>query len=1669
MADEDSIDLKVNIQPEVKQTKFDQAISSAQANVSALKNAGAFTGKDSGKLTQINTLINALKEFSNISNPNRNQLLSFQSNFTQLSKIISSVALQASGASKELNALGKALQDATDTMKNDQSDLDAVKKKGRFDYENKNFTLYKSTANAELEDSKIFTQTKSGNVGRQIKSFDTLLNYIQTDEQGNPKYNADGSVNFKDQESEDHFAKPSAVQKYFKNLYNETQEQEKLFIEINNKLVKDAEQVNIAKQNLEQGQKSTENKNSVGSQIYTNQQLLSSDVTTQVSKQNSAIQDAKNQKEELAKSTQNLNGKLRTEQGLLGRAFKAFTFYAVAMRAIKEAVREAVSTITELDKSLTEQAMVTGMTRDQAYENLKAYQDLAFQLGATTKEVAESVSEFLKQGKSMSDSMKLTEAAVSASKVSGVSASDSIEYLTTALNGFNLSADQAMEVSDKFAAIAAASASDYDEIAVALSKVASQANLAGMSIDYTTSLLTKALETTREAPESIGTALKTIIARMRELTDYGKTLDDSTDLNTVQQQLAYVGISLTNANGELRSTQDVLDELGKKWDTLNGNQQAALANALAGTRQQSRLIAMMSNYQRVIELEQISERSAGATSAQASVYLEGMTAATNNIRVAWEELITTITNSQSIINVVNTLATGLTNLGTFLSTGFGQFTMWTGLVVIVGEYLAKRRLEFQYQKDSLELQEKERIAQLQTNQAILDGQVNEAKTTSLKKQNILAEKKKTLVAAQTNLEATKALITEAKIAALKKNPTADIATDPNILSAIKDRASALDDVAKAQGEVNIAQTEANQASDAYISAQTKAKTSQEALNLALAQQNTLISLLLPVQVAINTAKGVYAAIMGVINLAQTIHNKGLKTYIVEKWNAVFATTAHTAAATVDTVAISAQTAATNANTAATVANNAAQAANPTGLIITGIIVGLAALAAAAYGIYKWFSSWQTPVEKAADSINDLSDKIYTLTSKANDIKTTIDTVTDLDNKLIKTAADGESMSDALSAAADKLTDDEKDVYNNLVGDQQKIDYLQKIYNKDLDEANDYRQQQLETARSLSADDLHTLLTDTTSTENLKAQSAFYAMNNQSLYNEIDALKKVNKLTDDQAISLEGITQTILENLSATDAYNLANQGGVDELTDTLSNLQKIITTDVNGDTVAATVSEILDSDDYGLEAKVKAFQEIEAALSGNELEAFNTAFQEYDIFSKMDDSVLKFIEDTGMSVDNLNSMYATWEKLQAAGVNITQQQFEDKFPQFLEELADENGDIQSAIMDSYGEFLDQFDSDNEQFIDAYNILVNSIGDTIGTGILNMGQNMEDFENQIQSFYEKASSWSTMSESERAKFISNNGDLFSSAGGDDLLQAFESGNYSAIESALENNEALQDLRKQRLADIDEEIKIEEAKRGDARNEAYIAELKDFRDMLSDEEDLYSASLKTRLEQQNDQLSTYKDYLSSEEEQLKSSLETRKDAYNDYFDAINKEADAEDYEEKAQLLQSNLVKLGSSTNAASLQQTAELQGQLEDLEKERQDTLRKDAQQAVLDGIDDSISAIDTKFSDVIDNQQKMLQLMQQELSASSASTLSSMITSQVGGGATALQLQDYLSTLENQFGSLLPNVDWSNIKFGEDSNNNLVLNVNGQEINLGSSDQQTIYAAIMRALTEVGLK
>jgi TP901 family phage tail tape measure protein len=408
--------------------------------------------------------------------------------------------------------------------------------------------------------------------------------------------------------------------------------------------------------------------------------------------------------------------------------------YNLVVKGVKKALSEAIQTVKELDKYLTEQAMVTGKTRKETYDLIGSYQDLAMQCGATTKEIAQVATEYMKQGKSTADALVLTEAAVKAAKVAGVSVGDSVNYLTTALNGFQLAAEDAMKVSDKFAAVAASSATDYDELAIALSKVASQANLAGMSIDYTTALLTKGLETTREAPETMGTALKTIIARMRELGDYGETLDDGMDINNVESQLKYVGIALRDSNGELRSTEDVLDELGQKWDTLDKNQQAAVAKALAGTRQQARLIAMMEDYERVTELQEISQRSAGATAAQAAVYMEGMEGALNRVQVAWEKVVMTFTDSEVIIGVIDGISKFLDYIGEMLESPVFTSGVVAMILMTVTKTVGMKLQEQHIAREIAKLENDQNIKNSKAQEIAIQNEIENIKTKKLEYQ-----------------------------------------------------------------------------------------------------------------------------------------------------------------------------------------------------------------------------------------------------------------------------------------------------------------------------------------------------------------------------------------------------------------------------------------------------------------------------------------------------------------------------------------------------------------------------------------------------------------------------------------------------------------------------------------------------------------------------------------------------------------------------------------------------------------------------------------------------------------------------------------------------------------------------------------------------------------------
>ena len=168
-------------------------------------------------------------------------------------------------------------------------------------------------------------------------------------------------------------------------------------------------------------------------------------------------------------------------------------------------------------------------------------------------------------------------------------------------------------------------------------------------------------ETTRESATNIGTALKTIIARFQELSDSTETLEDGVDANKVETALATASVALRDATGQFRDFDDVILELSSKWDGLDRNTQRYIATIAAGSRQQSRFLALVDGYSRNVELVEMAQNSAGAAAAQFNTQISGLQSSINRFQAAWEGLYTSNTSISGFISWLITSAADLVN------------------------------------------------------------------------------------------------------------------------------------------------------------------------------------------------------------------------------------------------------------------------------------------------------------------------------------------------------------------------------------------------------------------------------------------------------------------------------------------------------------------------------------------------------------------------------------------------------------------------------------------------------------------------------------------------------------------------------------------------------------------------------------------------------------------------------------------------------------------------------------------------------------------------------------------------------------------------------------------------------------------------------------------------
>ena len=278
------------------------------------------------------------------------------------------------------------------------------------------------------------------------------------------------------------------------------------------------------------------------------------------------------------------NEAIATEQSLnqqvknLQSQINSFFGIDQVLRKVIDLGRQAFQTVKDLDAAMTETAVVTDFSVGDMWNMLPTYTEQANQLGSTIQDVYEAATLYYQQGLNTSQAMALANETLKMARIGGIDAAEATNMMTAALRGFNMQINEtsAKRINDVYSELAAITASDTQEIGSAMERTASIASSANMEFETTSAFLAQMIETTREAPENLGTAMKTIVARFQEMKQDPTKLVDSEgvamDVNKVDKALKTIGVSLTNTKGEFRDLDDVFLDISAKWDTLTQGQ-----------------------------------------------------------------------------------------------------------------------------------------------------------------------------------------------------------------------------------------------------------------------------------------------------------------------------------------------------------------------------------------------------------------------------------------------------------------------------------------------------------------------------------------------------------------------------------------------------------------------------------------------------------------------------------------------------------------------------------------------------------------------------------------------------------------------------------------------------------------------------------------------------------------------------------------------------------------------------------------------------------------------------------------------------------------------------------------------------------------------------------------
>jgi len=331
-----------------------------------------------------------------------------------------------------------------------------------------------------------------------------------------------------------------------------------------------------------------------------------------------------------------------------------------AMQSVMSLIRDQVKFLIDLESAMA-RIKIVGKGTEEEFTNLKnSLVALSFAYGTASSKALDAAVIFAQQGKSVSETIALTQQAMLASIVLGKDIKTVTEDMTAAMNSYGISSRNSLSIIDKWIGVEKEFAVTSRDLADATKVTGATAKQVGVTIDELLGDVTAVIEVTRKSGSEAARGLQFIYARL--LTSAKPLIQSLTGIKFYLDSNNEATNSLT---GTLRSATDILDDLSTKWSSLTNEQQLQIAASVGSKRQMNTLNALMINHNRAIDARIKSLTSAGQAERAFNIEQETTKFKAEQLSAAWNNFTNALGDTgafKTVLDAMSQLILGYTAL-----------------------------------------------------------------------------------------------------------------------------------------------------------------------------------------------------------------------------------------------------------------------------------------------------------------------------------------------------------------------------------------------------------------------------------------------------------------------------------------------------------------------------------------------------------------------------------------------------------------------------------------------------------------------------------------------------------------------------------------------------------------------------------------------------------------------------------------------------------------------------------------------------------------------------------------------------------------------------------------------------------------------------------------------